>query len=194
MAMNKANTKKVKKTKNEKTVVEKTAKTSAAKPEGKKAPARTSRAKKRSTVTATAETVMNQTPESSAKSGGAQIIKMKTKAEAPAAKSISGISRAELYLQKAGLCADETAQLRQRLPIIPIDTELVELARRFVAAHPGGWAHQAWTDFLKELSLEGYDISSDPARHHLAHRIIGVLLETLRATAAEKDGRYRKAA
>lgn len=121
----------------------------------------------------------------------AEIVPAEPRIEAPAAVIEEQAAAAPVAPRKdrvaecfasAGLVDSEIARIRGAVPVLPIDVELIGRARAFVTANPSGWNHESWNAFLAELESVGYGVGPDRAAYFAAQRIVGVILESIRAT------------
>lgn len=96
--------------------------------------------------------------------------------------------RVAQFLADIGLADREIARIREAIPVVPFDAELIGRCRAFAAANLHGWDHPTWVALLTELQDAGYAIGADSARGNQAQRFVGTLLETLRLTERDAVG------
>lgn len=88
--------------------------------------------------------------------------------------------RAAEYLADMGLGDREIAAIRESVPVVPFDAELIGRCRAFVTANLHGWDHATWLAFVEELATDGYAIGADSGRWWLAQKFVGSILEAIR--------------
>jgi hypothetical protein len=102
--------------------------------------------------------------------------------------SVAPRDRVAELLIEMGFQAGEIGRIKQALPILPIDAELVGRARAFVVRNASGWNHETWLAFVQELAEAGYGIGVDMARYGQSQRFVGVLVEAIRVASFHAIG------
>ncbi len=97
-------------------------------------------------------------------------------------RATSRKDRAAECLAELGLSDREIAAIRESVPVVPFDIELVGRCRAFVTAHLHGWDHATWLAFVEDLAADGYAIGTDSGRWWLAQKFVGSILEAIRAS------------